>query len=255
MVFLVLLLPALYLSEANPATFLGADSLKASYLFVKTFWPPKLDADFLLLVLHSAWKTVAIATVGVSLALVLAIPLAALGVRVLSVSALGTRMSPLSQALRWLVRVTAIVLRSVPEIVWALIFVRTVGLGDTAGVMAIALSYAGMLAKVFIDIVEANDHSAAQALLANGSSRFAALMLGTLPTCALELTSYAVYRWECAIRASVVMGFVGAGGLGQQMELSMRMLAGGEVIVMLVAFVGLTAIADVVSAEVRRVLA
>jgi phosphonate transport system permease protein len=63
-----------------------------------------------------------------------------------------------------------------------------------------------------------------------------------------------VYRWECAIRASVVMGFVGAGGLGQQMELSMRMLAGGEVATMLVAFFALVMLADGISALLRKVL-
>jgi phosphonate transport system permease protein len=67
--------------------------------------------------------------------------------------------------------------------------------------------------------------------------------------------SYTIYRWECAIRASVVMGFVGAGGLGQQMELAMKMLAGGEVLLMLLVFVGLVWVADLASNYLRRWLA
>ena len=70
-----------------------------------------------------------------------------------------------------------------------------------------------------------------------------------------ELTSYTVYRWECAIRSSVVLGFVGAGGLGQQMDNSMKMFNGGEVLTMLAVFVALVALADHVSAQLRKALA
>ena len=89
-------------------------------------------------------------------------------------------------------------------------------------------TYGGMLGKVYAEILESTDNRPAQALLATGSSRSAALLYGLLPGAAQELTSYTVYRWECAVRASVVMGFVGAGGLGQLMDQSMKMLAGGE---------------------------
>ena len=75
---------------------------------------------------------------------------------------------------------------------------------------------------------------------------------GALPEAASELVSYTVYRWECAIRGSVVMGFVGAGGLGQRMDESMKMLSGGEVSSMLLVFVLLVAAADLVSKYLRR---
>ena len=81
-----------------------------------------------------------------------------------------------------------------------------------------------------------------------------AFFYGALPACLPELVSYTVYRWECAIRASVIMGFVGAGGLGQQMELSMRMLAGGEVFSFLAIFVALVWIADLASRFLRKLL-
>jgi phosphonate transport system permease protein len=73
------------------------------------------------------------------------------------------------------------------------------------------------------------------------------------PVALPELVSYTVYRWECAVRASVIMGFVGAGGLGQQMELSMRMLNGGEVSTILVVFLLLVMLADAMSAVLRKV--
>ena len=78
---------------------------------------------------------------------------------------------------------------------------------------------------------------------------------GLLPGSAQELTSYTVYRWECAVRASVVMGFVGAGGLGQLMDQSMKMLNGGEASSILIVFLILVLAADAMSAGLRRLLA
>jgi phosphonate transport system permease protein len=161
-------------------------------------------------------------------------------------------MGALPFALRQAVRVLLIVLRSVPELVWALVFVRVVGLGPTAGVLAIALTYAGMLGKVYGEILESGETHPTQTLLRNGSSRLQAFAYGLLPQNAAELTSYTVYRWECAIRSSVVLGFVGAGGLGQQMDNSMKMFNGGEVFTMLAVFVALVALADRISAALRK---
>jgi len=149
------------------------------------------------------------------------------------------------------VRGLLIFLRSVPEIVWALLFVRAVGLGPTAGVLAIAITYAGMLGKVYAEIFESVDARPTRALLGAGSSRLSAFAYGVLPNAAGEMLSYTVYRWECAIRASVVMGFVGAGGLGQQIDLSLRMFAGGEVASMLLTFLLLVLLADQFSRLLR----
>jgi len=196
----------------------------------------------------------AIATAGLSLALLIAVPATLVSTRVLSLSALSGRMARgpfwLRQAVRW----ALIVLRSVPELVWALVFVRVVGLGPTAGVLAIALTYGGMLGKVYGEILESGEAHATETLLRNGASRLQAFCYGLLPQNAAELTSYTVYRWECAIRSSVVLGFVGAGGLGQQLDGSMKMFNGGEVLSMLLVFVLLVAMADRISAGLRRSL-
>jgi phosphonate transport system permease protein len=206
------------------------------------------------MVAREAWRTVAIASAGMTLALVVAIPLTLLSTHALSISALSGRMARgpfwLRQLLRWLL----IVLRSVPELVWALVFVRVVGLGPTAGVLAIALTYGGMLGKVYGEILESGEAQPTETLLRNGSSRLQAFFYGLLPQNAAELSSYTVYRWECAIRSSVVLGFVGAGGLGQQLDNSMKMFNGGEVLTMLAVFVLLVALADRVSAGLRRAL-
>ena len=251
----VLLWPLGVATEFKPWVLFERDNLKVTAQFLGTFLPLAHSGEFLEMVARETWRTVAMATVGVALALVLAIPLSLISTRVLSVSALSGRMALLASLVRTGARWLLIVLRSIPELVWALVFVRVVGLGPTAGVLAIALTYGGMLGKVYGEILESGEAQPTQALLRNGSSRLQAFFYGLLPTNAGELTSYTVYRWECAIRSSVVLGFVGAGGLGQQLDNSMKMFNGGEVATMLLVFVVLVALADRISAWLRRVLA
>lgn len=250
---LVLLWPMLVASEFKPWSLFDAQSLGAAGRFLADFVPPAHSGEFLQLMLTATWQTVAMATAGLTLALLGAIPLTLLVTQSLSISRLGNGRMRLAgylirQSARWLL----VLLRSVPELVWALLFVRIVGLGPTAGVLAIALTYCGMLGKVYAEILESTDAHATESLLKNGSSRLAALLYSSLPAAASELVSYTTYRWECAIRGSVIMGFVGAGGLGQRMDESMKMLAGGEVATMLIIFVLLVAGADLVSTFLRK---
>jgi len=249
---LALLWPMLVATEVKPWSLFDPRSLQQTGRFLGAFVPPAVEPGFLLLVLQQTWRTIAIATAGLTLALLLACPLTLMGTRVLSQSALSGRMSALPAAARHVLRWLLIVLRSVPELVWALVFVRVVGLGPTAGVLAIALTYGGMLGKVYIEILESGDAHATRSLLRNGSTRTQALFYALLPQNASELASYTVYRWECAIRSSVVLGFVGAGGLGQELDNSMKMFNGGEVATMLLVFVVLVALADRISAMIRR---
>ena len=250
---LILLWPMLQVSEFHPSILFDWQSLSATGRFLFDFVPPAHSPEFLRMLLRETWQTVAIATAGLTLALLGAIPATLLVTDRLSISMLGTgRMRITSSLLRQGVRHTLVLLRSVPELVWALLLVRIIGLGPTAGVLAIALTYCGMLGKVYAEILESSEAHACDALLANGSSRLGALLYGALPEAASELVSYTVYRWECAIRGSVVMGFVGAGGLGQRMDESMKMLSGGEVCSMLLVFVLLVACADAVSKMLRK---
>lgn len=251
---LALLWPGLSLSELDIGVLFDGSNADTMGAFLSAFWPPEHGRDFLALLWKATLETLAIATAGMALALAIALPCALIASRALSISAIsrGGRPRRWAQALRWPVRGLLIILRSVPEIVWALLFVRAVGLGPTAGVLAIAITYAGMLGKVYAEIFESVDPLPTRALLGAGSTRLQAFAYAVLPQASGEMLSYTVYRWECAIRASVVMGFVGAGGLGQQMDLSMRMFAGGEVASMLLTFLLLVLLADVLSQLLRR---
>lgn len=253
---LVLLWPMLQLAQFRPLALFDAGNLQAMGHFLSGFLPPVTSGEFLALLLRATLETLAMATAGMALAFVLAAPLAFVMTQSLSVSRIGPgRGRWQGQVLRGLARSATLVLRAVPEVVWALIFVRALGLGPAAGVLALAITYGGMLGKVYAEILESGDTRPARALLEAGSGRLQAMCYGLVPGAAQELASYTVYRWECAVRASVVMGFVGAGGLGQLMDQSMKMLNGGEASTILLTFLLLVLLADALSAALRRLLA
>ena len=256
LVAVVVLWPLLVLAEFKPWALFEPGSLKVMTGFVAGFLPPATSAEFLGLLLRATLQTLAMATAGIALASLLAIPLAFAMTQSLSISRIGPGNALWrGRALRHAARVALILLRAIPDVVWALLLVHALGLGPAAGVLAIAITYGGMLGKVYAEILETGDTRPARALLEAGSGRLAALCYGLIPGASQELASYTVYRWECAVRASVVMGFVGAGGLGQLMDQSMKMLNGGETSTILLTFLLLVLGADALSAGLRRLLA
>jgi phosphonate transport system permease protein len=255
-VAVIVLWPLLALAEFKPWQLFDGANAEVMANFLAGFWPPATGRDFLALLAKATLETLAIATAGISLAFVVAVPLAALATRSLSVSRIGPAPHrALGAGVRTATRAVLTVLRAIPEVVWALVFVRALGLGPGAGVLALAVTYGGMLGKVYTEILESGDTRSARALLEAGSPRVAALLYALVPSTAQELASYTVYRWECAVRASVVMGFVGAGGLGQLMDQSMKMLNGGEASTILLTFLLLVVVADALSVVIRKVLA
>jgi len=252
----VVLWPLFSVAEFDPFSLLGGNNAAVMGAFLARFLPPKLDPAFLSLVARAAVETLAIATAGMTLALAIGAPLGLLLSRSLAASEVGPGPGRgLDRFLRGMVRVLLTGLRGIPELVWALVLVRVFGLGPASAVLALGLTYGGMLAKVYAEILDSAADTPARALLGAGAGRLEAFLFGLLPDCAQELASYTIYRWECAVRASIVMGFVGAGGLGQLMDQSMKMLNGEEVATILAVFLLLVALADRVSAAVRRGLA
>ena len=253
---LLLLWPMLVISDFRPLSLFTPASMQVMGGFLAGFVPPALSAEFLGLLARATLETLAMATAGIALAFVLAAPLAFIVTQSLSISRIGPGLGRWrGQTVRTLARGLLTALRAVPEVLWALLLVRALGLGPGAGVLALAITYGGMLGKVYSEILESGDTRPARALLEAGSGRVAALFYGLLPGATQELASYTVYRWECAVRASVVMGFVGAGGLGQLMDQSIKMLNGGETCSILIVFLLLVMMADAISATLRRMLA
>jgi phosphonate transport system permease protein len=253
---LAILWPMMQLAQFDVFALFEDRNLQVFTNFLTQFFPPNLKVSFLVLIFRATLETLAMATAGIALAMLIAIPLGLTITYSLSISRIGPAFGHrISKFARYLARMLMLLLRGIPEIVWALLFVRVFGLGPVAGVLAIAITYGGMLAKVYSEILETENTIPARALLMLGSSRINAFLYGLLPSASQELASYTIYRWECAIRASVVMGFVGAGGLGQLMDQSMKMLNGGEVSTILIMFLLLVLLADYISLLIRRQLA
>ena len=248
----VILWPLLALAEFKPWQLLAPGNLEVMANFVGGFLPPSTAPDFLALLAKATLETVAIATAGIALAFVVAVPLAVVATRSLAVSRIGPGPGRAAgTAVRTAARVVLTLLRAIPEVVWALVFVRALGLGPGAGVLALAVTYGGMLGKVYTEILESGDTRSARALLEAGSPRIAALFYALVPSTAQELASYTVYRWECAVRASVVMGFVGAGGLGQLLYFHLSIFQQAQAATLLIAMFVLVFAVDSLSAFVR----
>lgn len=244
-------------AEVDPRLLLDPRALHNALRFVRGAWPPRLDAEFLTFLLRPLAETVQISVMGMAIAVFVGLPLALLATAPLTWRGVLHQRTP--RLARWaggvvpwaVARGLLSVCRSIPEYVWAFIFVRAVGLGPFAGVLALGVAYGGVLGKVYSEIMESVDPRPLEALRSTGASRVGVTLYGLLPEALPHLLSYTLYRWECAIRASAVMGFVGAGGLGQQIELSMRMFQFDEVLTLLGVLLMLVLAADVLSGRLR----
>lgn len=242
---------AYHAADGELAALLGADARRAMAEFAGGFWPPAHAPGFLASLARPLLETVAIALLGLGLAVALAAPLSYLAVSPATLATPG-RAPPPARRLAWAgARALLDVMRSVPEIVWALVLVRAVGLGPAAGVVAIGIAYAGVIGKVFAEIFEAAPRRPADALLAAGASPLRAFAFATLPSSLPLAASYTLYRFDCALRASAVLGLVGAGGIGARLELSLRMLAYDEAAAIVLALFGLVAAVDLLSQLAR----
>ncbi len=259
--FLASVAYSLLAAQVDPRLLVEADALANVGKFVRGMFPPRLDAEFLRLMARPAAETVQISVMGTALAVLVGTPLGLLATS--SLTWRGVLHERASRAGRWalgfvpyaLSRAVLSVLRSIPEYVWAFMFVRAVGLGPFPAVLAIGVAYGGMLGKVYSEILESVNPRPLETLRAAGASRAGVVVYGLVPQALPNIVAYTLYRWECAIRASAVLGFVGAGGLGQQLELSMRMFQFDEVLTLLAMLFILVASVDVISGRLRAWLA
>ncbi len=195
--------------------------------------------------LRRAAETVAIATLGTSLAALLALPLALMAAR---------PVAPLP-ALYHPARALLDALRGIDGFVFALIFVAAVGLGPFAGMLGVALHSTGSIAKLWSEALETADPAPVEAALSAGGSRAQAAAVVLLPETLPQTLSALLYVWEFNIRASTVLGLVGAGGLGQELKNAVDLLDFARVLAILIIIIALVLAADRLSATLRRRLA
>ena len=251
-----LLLWAAWTSGIDLRLLLSRQTWAALFDFLQRLFPPDVSLSFLGTALRATWMTFATAVIATAASSLIALPLGILASGRLwrmGVNAEGDNararswMSPMS----WIVLHGMGVVRSVPDLVWALLFVASIGLGPTAGSLALAISYTALLGRVYADIFDEIDVRPLEALEALGASRLQVFFFGILPQSRALLTSYTLYSFECSVRSAAVLGFVGAGGLGYEISLSMRLFEFPQVLTLMACFVLLLFVVDLVSRGLR----
>ena len=221
----------------------SATSLRLMGRFVAEFFPPDISADFLARTAQASLQTLAISSV--------ATLLAGLAGAVLALPASG-RLGKIGSATT---RLLLNGLRSVPELVWAALMVLAAGLGPLAGTLSLALHTTGVLGRLFGETLENLPPTAEQALRHAGAGRVAAFGYGALPLATAQWLGYSLYRWEMNIRMATVLGFVGAGGLGQMLYFHLSLFQQAQAMTVLLAMLVLVVGVDAASAWLRGRLA
>ena len=238
---------------------LGGEALRQMAAYVVRLFPPDLSPATLREAAVGAVETFAISFLGSLLAICLALPLSLLTTRTLLYQGILYEGHTLSRAsLMFRVGVCVAgkallrVLRTIPELLWAVIFVFMVGLGPFPGALALGFHTAGVLGKLFGEVLEDVDPRPLEALQSTGASRVRILLYGMLPQAAPQFVSYALYRWEVNIRAAAILGLVGAGGLGQRIHVAISLFLERELLTLILAVYVMVTLVDALSASLRR---
>jgi phosphonate transport system permease protein len=221
----------------------SVESMRLMRRFAAEFFPPDLSPAFVGRAAWGALQTFAVAAIGTLLAVVagglLALPAAGRFGRLGRVAA----------------RLMLNALRSVPELVWAAIMVIAAGLGPFAGTLALALHTSGVLGRLYAESLENAPRAPERALREAGSAPVAAFAYATLPLVTAQGVAYALYRLEMNIRMAAVLGFVGAGGLGQMLYFHLSIFQQAQASTLLMAMFVLVFAVDSLSAWARGRLA
>jgi phosphonate transport system permease protein len=203
-------------------------------------WPPKLGE--LPLFLQRTAETVAMAAIGTTAATLLALPMALLASRNI------TPLPRLYHPARWFLNA----LRGIDSFVFALLFVAAVGLGPFAGVLGIALHTWGSAAKLFADTVENANLGPFEAVRTTGAGRLTAIGYALIPDLLPVMLSITLFWWEFNVRASTVLGVVGAGGIGQELKNSMDLLDFSRLFTIIAVILIVVTALDQLSGWLRR---
>lgn len=186
-------------------------------------------------------ETIFIAFAGTLMASILAIPLGFLAAKNMTNRGIST-------AGKWLLSAN----RAFPELILAILFVVAVGPNAFAGVLAISIHSTGMLGKLYSEVVESIDMNIVEAMQANGANKLQVLVFAVLPQVIPEFLSYAIYRFEIDIRASSVLGIVGAGGIGTMIIFASMNRNWNQMGLILLAIIIVVTIIDSISSRIRR---
>ncbi len=211
---------------------------------------PEGTAPIVVKAIQASLRTVTFAVAGMSLALLLGVLFAIPSSQ--SWWQGGRPRRALGTAAWGASRTVIMLMRSVHELLWAVLFLAAFGLTPFSAVIAIAIPYGGTLAKIFSEMIDEAPRNSAEALRAAGASPLQIFFFGLVPRALPDMSAYAFYRFECAVRASAVLGFFGFETLGYYIRGSFDNLHYGEVWTYLYALVLLVVAIDVWSGALRR---
>ncbi|CAM5596517.1 MAG: phosphonate ABC transporter, permease protein PhnE [Pseudomonas sp.] len=226
--------------QLDTATLFGREGLGQMAAYAAGFLDPDLSPAHLRAIGRGALETLAMSAIGTLLAALLGL--------LLALPAAGRFGRAAQAAARLLLNA----LRAIPELVWAALMVLAAGLGPNAGTLALALHTAGVLGRLFAEALENTPPAPADALRLNGGGRVVAFCYGTLPSLWPQLVAYTLYRWENNIRMASVLGFVGAGGLGQMLHMSLSLFQEAQASTVIIAMLLMVLVVDALSGWARQ---
>ena len=191
------------------------------------------------------WDTLNMATIGTAIAVVLAIPVAYCAAR---------NTTPSVSVIRPIALFIIVSSRSINALIWALMLVTIIGPGVFAGIIAIALRSIGFCAKLLYEAIEEIDEGQVEAVRATGASGAQVTAYGIVPQVMPAFAGISVFRWDINIRESTVLGLVGAGGIGLELNAALTQLYWTQVSLILLVIIGTVILSEWVSAKVRHAI-
>lgn len=189
------------------------------------------------------WDTLNMATLGTLLGVILATPLAFLA---------ASNTTPSRLLVRPIALFVIVASRSINSLIWALLLVSILGPGLLAGILAIALRSIGFVGKLLYEAIEETDLTQVEAITSTGASRAQILNYAIVPQVLPTFFGISVFRWDINIRESAILGLVGAGGIGMQLQSSLNVLAWPQVTLIILVVLATVVVSEWISAKVRQ---
>jgi phosphonate transport system permease protein len=220
------------LDAPEQAADLGSRMFPPRWSYIDRLWIP-------------LWDTINIATLGTLLGIVIAVPIAFLAAR---------NTTPSLYFVRPVALFIIVASRSINSLIWALLLVSIIGPGLLAGVIAIGLRSIGFIAKLMYEAIEEIDKEQVEAITATGASGAQVIDYAIVPQILPTFFGVTVFRWDINIRESTILGLVGAGGIGLQLQASLNTLAWPQVTMIFIVILATVVVSEWVSAKVRHAI-
>lgn len=263
MIILLMIASWIFIFQVEEADFFSLFSEK-NKMYTKEFLQSMigLDTDDPAFTNMESWKLAAKLSFDTLVMSIMAIGFATIGMILTVVPAARTTANgALTLSKNWygwivygIIRIAYVFSRAVPELIWAMMIIFIFKPGILPGAIALALHNFGILGKLCAETIEDLDLRPIRSLASSGASKAQLFLYGIFPTILSKFITYIVYRWEVIIRTTVVVGFVGAGGLGYQFRLSMSWFHYTEVTLFLLCYLILVILVDLISEWMRRIV-